>query len=159
MFVGNICPSGSGSGLRIRIRIRIQGPHWIRIQSGYGSGRYLPITGAEDWEGGVEERPARPRGQALEHVMQHHVCQSAAKFPKSCYLKDKRIFSIFFFKMTYRFPAVLFLMRKLDEQDLFSVHWQIGTEHTCCFKIQHRRKQQLNLPNPVILKEAVDNKC
>jgi hypothetical protein len=63
---------------------------------------YLPITGAEDREGGVEERPARPRGQALEHVMQHHVCQSpsvkaAAKFPKFCYLIEKRRYFFDFF--------------------------------------------------------------
>ncbi len=32
---GSFCPPGYGSGLRIRIRI--QGPHWIRIQSGSGS--------------------------------------------------------------------------------------------------------------------------
>jgi hypothetical protein len=92
------CESGSGYGSR------------DPIESGSGYGRYLPITGAEDREGGMEERPARTRGQALEYVMQHHVCQSAAKFPKSCSLKDKRTFSIFFFKMTYRFPAVLFQM-------------------------------------------------
>ncbi len=89
LFVGPFFPSW--------IRIRIENPDpdtdsgtplnpdpiRIRIRT------YLSITGAEDREGRVEERPARPRGQALEHVMQHHVCQSAAKFPKSCYLKDK----------------------------------------------------------------------
>ncbi len=35
LFVSHFCPPGSGSGLRIRVRI--QGPHWIRIQSGSGS--------------------------------------------------------------------------------------------------------------------------
>jgi hypothetical protein len=32
-FCGHFCPPGSGSGFAIRI----QGPHWIRIQSGPGS--------------------------------------------------------------------------------------------------------------------------
>jgi hypothetical protein len=74
MFVGHFCPS-------VRIRIANPDPDTdpgtplnpdpIRIRA-----VYLPITGAEDWEDGVEERPARPRGQALEHVMQHHICVS-----------------------------------------------------------------------------------
>jgi hypothetical protein len=36
MVVERFCPPGSGSGMKIRIQI--QGSHWIRIQSGYGSG-------------------------------------------------------------------------------------------------------------------------
>ncbi len=36
IYLGDFCPLGSGSGFAIRV----QGPHWIRIQSGsrYGSG-------------------------------------------------------------------------------------------------------------------------
>ncbi len=36
------CESGSG------LRIRIQGPHWIQIQSGYGSGS-TALDAAESW--------------------------------------------------------------------------------------------------------------
>jgi hypothetical protein len=42
-FVGHFCTSGSG--LRIWIQIRIQGPHWIRIQSGSGSTTLLAGSG------------------------------------------------------------------------------------------------------------------
>ncbi len=48
MFVDHFCAPGSGSRLRIRIRIRIQGPHWIRIQSGYGSG-FTALDAADSW--------------------------------------------------------------------------------------------------------------
>ncbi len=48
MFVGHFCPPGSGFELRIRIRIQIQGPHWIRIQSGYGSG-FTALDAADSW--------------------------------------------------------------------------------------------------------------
>ncbi len=38
MFVGHFCPPGSGSDCESWYGSREQRPHWIRIQSGYGSG-------------------------------------------------------------------------------------------------------------------------
>ncbi len=38
MFVGHFCPPGSGSYCESGYGYREQGSHWIRIQSGFGSG-------------------------------------------------------------------------------------------------------------------------